>query len=395
MADYFTASADPAESSDIDSSVIRAEFTSIATGFTKVAGYTGNGDKFVVINAGATAQTTVTAAAARTLLGLAIGTNVQAWDADLDAIAALAKTDGNIIVGDGSTWVAESGATARTSLGATATGESLFTAASAAAARSTLGLDTANSPQFTGIEVGHATDSTITRTGAGDIAVEGNAIYRAGGTDVPVADGGTGLSTLTTAYGVVCAGTTATGSLQNAGAGNAGQVLTSNGAAALPSFQAAAGITLGTPVALTNQTSVNFGSIPAGTKMIVVNFAGASLSGTSNWLVQLGDSGGIETTGYLGAGSQSTGGDTNYTTGFGITVATAAHVIHGAMVLTLENSSAFTWVAHGTFGMSNTPLAALGGGSKSLSAELTQLTVTTVNGTDQMDAGALNILYFS
>jgi len=38
-------------------------------------------------------------------------------DADLTAIAALAKTDGNLIVGNGSTWVAESGATARTSLG--------------------------------------------------------------------------------------------------------------------------------------------------------------------------------------------------------------------------------------------------------------------------------------
>ena len=47
------------------------------------------------------------------------------------------------------------------------------------------------------LELGHATDTTITRTGAGDIAVEGNAVYRAGGTDVPVADGGTGASTLT------------------------------------------------------------------------------------------------------------------------------------------------------------------------------------------------------
>lgn len=41
-----------------------------------------------------------------------------ALDSDLTAIAALAKTDGNIIVGNGTAWVAESGATARTSLGA-------------------------------------------------------------------------------------------------------------------------------------------------------------------------------------------------------------------------------------------------------------------------------------
>tara|TARA_R110002020_G_scaffold748_3_gene3718 strand:- start:241 stop:2469 length:2229 start_codon:yes stop_codon:yes gene_type:complete len=38
-------------------------------------------------------------------------------DADLTAIGALSKADGNFIVGNGSTWVAESGATARTSLG--------------------------------------------------------------------------------------------------------------------------------------------------------------------------------------------------------------------------------------------------------------------------------------
>lgn len=60
-----------------------------------------------------------TASGARTNLGVAIGSDVQAWDADLDAIAALAKTDSNFIVGNGTTWVAETGATARTSLGLT------------------------------------------------------------------------------------------------------------------------------------------------------------------------------------------------------------------------------------------------------------------------------------
>jgi len=41
----------------------------------------------------------------------------QTLNANLTAIAGLATTDNNIIVGNGSTWVAESGATARTSLG--------------------------------------------------------------------------------------------------------------------------------------------------------------------------------------------------------------------------------------------------------------------------------------
>ena len=47
-----------------------------------------------------------------------IGSTVQAYNAKLAALAGLAVTDGNIIVGNGSTFVAESGATARTSLGA-------------------------------------------------------------------------------------------------------------------------------------------------------------------------------------------------------------------------------------------------------------------------------------
>lgn len=45
-------------------------------------------------------------ATARTNLGLAIGTNVQAWDTNLDQIAALTTTKGNLIVASGATWAA-------------------------------------------------------------------------------------------------------------------------------------------------------------------------------------------------------------------------------------------------------------------------------------------------
>jgi hypothetical protein len=103
------------------------------------------------------------------------------------AVTAMAVlSDGQMIVGDGSTDpVAESGATLRTSIG----------------------VGTGDSPQFTAINVGAASDTTIARSGAGDITVEGNAVYRAGGTDVPVADGGTGASTLTDGGLLVGSGT--------------------------------------------------------------------------------------------------------------------------------------------------------------------------------------------
>ena len=102
------------------------------------------------------------------------------------AMAVLA--DGAMIVGDGSTDpVAETGATLRTSIG----------------------VGTTDSPQFTGVNVGHASDTTIARASSGDITIEGNAVYRAQGTDVPVADGGTGASTLTQNGALIGNGTNA------------------------------------------------------------------------------------------------------------------------------------------------------------------------------------------
>jgi len=142
-------------------------------------------------------------------------------------------------------------------------------------------------------------------------------------------------------------------------------------------------------------TSADFTDIPSWVRKITVQFAGVSTNGTSNWLVQLGTGGSPETSGYLGAGAHTgtTTGGTNFTAGFGLGFAGATNVAHGALVLTLEDQANNTWVCEGVVAASSSAHTMSCAGSKSLAGVLDMIRVTTVNGTDTFDAGAVAVRY--
>ena len=147
-----------------------------------------------------------------------------------------------------------------------------------------------------------------------------------------------------------------------------------------------------TAVASTSGTSIDFNSIPSWVKRITVMLSGVSTSGTSNIMVQLGDSGGVETTSYTSVVSAGAGAYSN-TTGFMLTgVLAAALSRNGHIVITLVGSN--VWVASSINANSDTTYTtSVGAGNKTLSDTLTQVRITTVNGTDTFDAGSINIMY--
>jgi hypothetical protein len=124
-------------------------------------------------------------------------------------------------------------------------------------------------------------------------------------------------------------------------------------------------------------------------------FSGVSTNGTSAQQIQIGDAGGVEITGYVGTGTANSTGafpaTSNFTTGFGLNNASvAAQTQQGIATICLIGSN--TWVFSWVGGRDNA-VDLRGAGTKTLSDTLTQVRITTVNGTDTFDAGSINILY--
>lgn len=133
-------------------------------------------------------------------------------------------------------------------------------------------------------------------------------------------------------------------------------------------------------------TAIDFTNIPSWVKRITVMFNGVSTNGGSTNQVQLGDSGGIESTGYI-SGSQIG----SIASGFIVTINPAPSYSQIGE-LTLVKLSGNTWIQKGITLTQDVALQYISG-SKTLSSTLDRIRITTVNGTDVFDAGQINIMY--
>lgn len=162
----------------------------------------------------------------------------------------------------------------------------------------------------------------------------------------------------------------------------------------MPILQVGGPVARKTAQATTSGTAFDFTGIPPNVRRIIVAFSGVSLDGTDQVIVQLGDAGGIETSGYLSSAWVAINGFDNFTItrtdSFVIDTSTATTVLDGIMEIVNINSN--DWVALHAFGSNATATGYAGGGSKTLSATLTQVRITRT-GTNNFDAGSINVLY--
>ena len=137
-------------------------------------------------------------------------------------------------------------------------------------------------------------------------------------------------------------------------------------------------------------TAVDFVGIPEGVKRITVMFDGVSTNGTSLIQLQIGDQS------FSNSEYRSTSANVYGTNVCQVNASNFGFVIGGSNptclkkgVIMITNIKDKAWVSNHT--ISDTDGGQYGGGTKTLSGTLDRVRITTVNGTDQFDAGTINI----
>jgi hypothetical protein len=151
--------------------------------------------------------------------------------------------------------------------------------------------------------------------------------------------------------------------------------------------------TFATVQASTSGTDIDFNSIPSWVREIDILFDEVSFSGTDNFLVQIGDSGGVETSGYTSTSvvvdTSATQGGSASASGYYVHIGSASGTFTGKM--SLVNITGNAWISSHV-GKITSAFVVMGGGTKTLSATLDRVRVTRT-GSNTFDAGQINICY--
>jgi len=146
---------------------------------------------------------------------------------------------------------------------------------------------------------------------------------------------------------------------------------------------------------LSSSASKDFTGIPSGVKYIIINCYGVSIADPSgtDLLIQIGDSGGIETSSYITSSAiiGSTTANVTNTGGFIVGLGAHARVFYGHVHLTNVDTNRWLSTHNGSL---TTTIAVTGGGQHSLSDTLTQIRVKSASGAN-FDSGIVSIIYYT
>ena len=391
--DYYTHGSFPSPNSPATSAAMRAEFDLISAGFDKLPSITGNANKAIIVNGGATGFTTTVGTfslAGNFAVTGAFTTTLVAQSATTLTLPALSGTlatlNGSEVFTTKTFNLASNTLSGTTAQFNAALSDNDF---ATLAGPEILSNKTVQSGVFTG---GTFSNPVMTNATISNAAISSSSITTTTLVSPTISGGTLSSPTLTSP-------TISTPTLQTSVSGTALAAQsdmdagTSSSKIVTPVLNR---ISLKTAVAASG-TAVDFTSIPSGTRRITVMFAGISTNGVSSPLIQIGDSGGIENAGYSGASSlvvdASNPSTQNSTAGMPIFSGNASNVLNGSISLNLVNPSTNTWTFSGNLGLSNATQIVISGASKSLTGELDRVRITTAGGVDTFDAGVINVSY--